>query len=577
MQRCLQLAALGSGNTAPNPMVGAVLVYNDTIIGEGYHRHYGEAHAEVNCLASVKEADRQLISRSTMYVSLEPCAHFGKTPPCADLLIQQQIKKVVIGCRDPFPEVDGKGIEKLRNAGIEVAVGILEEACRELNKRFFTIHQQKRPYVILKWAQTLDAKIAPPPRKGGFSNAQSRPPLAPPTGENNAQPWLDDEADNMLAEEQYEYITADPYTYGLLKQFVSEHRSKPTLAEDILWQQLRGKQLDGQKFRRQHIIGNYIADFVCLSKRLVIEVDGLIHQLPENKISDEERTKWLAMKGFTVIRFSNEEVIHKTAEVHQSISKSLRTNANIIVTSVSEVSVSANPPLEGGDVMDKTPEVPQSITQSLKTNTNNIVPPPGEVSASANPPLGGGGARLLISNPFTNRLVHKWRSKEAGILVGTNTALYDDPQLGTRLWPGNNPIRMVVDRDLRLPASLQLFDGSIPTLVFNKHQHSLPIEKTAARQLTGVQYYKLSEDATLVQQVLDALYSLGIQSLVVEGGAKLLQSFIDEGLWDEARVITNEQLTIGEGLPAPMLKHFQLTHTQSLFSDTIRTYKRIEA
>src|SRR4051794_2479687 len=137
MQRCLELATLGLGHVAPNPMVGAVLVCDNRIIGEGYHEKYGQAHAEVNCINSVKDEDRHLIERSIIYVSLEPCAHFGKTPPCADLIIRCQIPTVVIGCRDPFEQVDGKGIERLRNAGIKVVTGVLEGECKDLNKRFF--------------------------------------------------------------------------------------------------------------------------------------------------------------------------------------------------------------------------------------------------------------------------------------------------------------------------------------------------------------------------------------------------------------------------------------------------------
>src|SRR6478609_11528115 len=160
MRRCIQLAKLGAGQVAPNPMVGAVLVYEDRIIGEGYHKKYGEAHAEVNCIASVKEADRKFIESSVLYVSLEPCAHYGKTPPCSDLIIRHKIPTVVIGCRDPFEQVNGKGIEKLKAAGIEVVSGILETESAELNKRFFTFHTKKRPYIILKWAQTANKKIA---------------------------------------------------------------------------------------------------------------------------------------------------------------------------------------------------------------------------------------------------------------------------------------------------------------------------------------------------------------------------------------------------------------------------------
>src|ERR1043165_7764024 len=167
MYRCLELAKLGAGNVAPNPMVGAVLVHHDRIIGEGYHQKYGEAHAEPNCIQhAVDNGHSDLISVSTLYVSLEPCVHFGKTPPCADLIIKNKIAKVVIGCRDPFREVNtdavgqGKGIEKLKNAGIEVEFGILAKECSELNKRFLGFHTQHRPYIILKWAQTLNHKIA---------------------------------------------------------------------------------------------------------------------------------------------------------------------------------------------------------------------------------------------------------------------------------------------------------------------------------------------------------------------------------------------------------------------------------
>lgn len=154
IQHCIHLALKGKGNVAPNPMVGAVIVYKDTIIGEGFHEQYGEAHAEVNAVNSVQ--DVSLLPESTIYVSLEPCAHFGKTPPCSDLIIHHRFKRVVIGCIDTFSEVSGKGIERIRNAGIEVTTGVLEQECRELNKRFFTFHEQKRPYVILKWAQTPD-------------------------------------------------------------------------------------------------------------------------------------------------------------------------------------------------------------------------------------------------------------------------------------------------------------------------------------------------------------------------------------------------------------------------------------
>lgn len=351
MQRCLQLAELASGDVAPNPVVGAVLVYDDRIIGEGYHKVYGQAHAEVACIASVKAEDQHLISHSTLYVSLEPCAHFGKTPPCADLIIEKRIPKVIIGCRDPFYEVNGKGIERLQAAGLEVELGVLEEDCRNLNKRFFTYHIEHRPFIALKWAQT---------------------------------------ADGFIAHENHD--------------------------------------------------------------------------------------------------------------------------------------------------------------------------------------------RLLISNGYTARLVHKWRSEEMAIVVGTNTALFDDPQLSTRHWPGNNPVRIVVDLNLRLPSTLQLFNGERPTIVFNKHRHNLPFEKASLTQLReiGVGYYQVTEDVSLVHQLLNGLYRLGIQSILVEGGTQLLQSFIDEGLWDEMRVITNQQLAIGNGLPAPQIRNGKISKTETLLSDTIRFYDRLK-
>lgn len=164
MQRCLELAALGAGRVSPNPMVGAVIVHDGKIIGEGYHQNYGGPHAEVNAvnqvLANYTNAT-ELFLQSTIYVSLEPCAHYGKTPPCADLIMKYQIPKVVVGCRDPFPQVDGKGIEKLQTSGIEVITGVLEQQCRDLNKRFFTRVQKQRPYIILKWAQTANGYFAP--------------------------------------------------------------------------------------------------------------------------------------------------------------------------------------------------------------------------------------------------------------------------------------------------------------------------------------------------------------------------------------------------------------------------------
>jgi len=338
MHRCLELAKLGSGNVAPNPMVGAVMVCNDQIIGEGYHQKYGEAHAEPNCIRhAIENGHSDLISRSTLYVSLEPCVHFGKTPPCADLIIRNKIPKVVVGCRDPFKEVDGKGIEKLRNTGIEVEFGILENECKELNKRFLGFHTLHRPYIILKWAQTLNSKMA-------------------------------------------------------------GHRSD----------------------------------------------------------------------------------------------------------------------------------------------------------------------RLFITNEFTNRIVHKWRSEEASILIGTNTALMDDPGLTTRLWTGNSPVRLVIDMGLKLPSHLKIFDGQVRTIVFNKLKHE---------ESDDLLFYQVTEDVSLVHQITNALYQLKILSVIVEGGAKLLQSFIDEDLWDEARVITNEELIVNTGLDAPQFISASKMGEEKIFTDKVEFFK----
>ncbi len=169
MRRCIQLAKNGMLNAQPNPMVGAVIVYDDKIIGEGYHVRCGEGHAEVNACASVKPENEHLLKDSTIYVSLEPCSHYGKTPPCADLLVSKGFKRCVIGCQDPFAKVQGRGIKKLKDAGIEVTVGVLEEECKALNKRFMTYHAQQRPFVTLKWAESADGFI-----DGHISNAYTQ-------------------------------------------------------------------------------------------------------------------------------------------------------------------------------------------------------------------------------------------------------------------------------------------------------------------------------------------------------------------------------------------------------------------
>ena len=336
MQRCLQLAQLGEGNTMPNPMVGAVLVHDDVVIGEGYHQQYGQAHAEVNCINDVKESNRHLITQSTLYVSLEPCNHFGKTPPCADLIIKHGIPKVVVACTDPFEKVNGSGIKKLQEAGIKVLQGILENEATELNKRFFTFHKKKRPYIILKWAQSSNLKVA----KQNF--------------------------------------------------------------------------------------------------------------------------------------------------------------------------------------------------ESVK-----------------------------ISSEITNRLVHKWRSEAAAILVGTNTALQDNPALTTRLWPGKNAVRVAIDLELKLPLHLHLFDGSTATIIINKKKHE---------ENGNIFYYKIAEEENAITALTKLLYERQLTSLIVEGGATLLQTFIDSGTWDEARIITNNELVIENGIAAPELKNNKLIFTEQLSGDMLRFY-----
>jgi diaminohydroxyphosphoribosylaminopyrimidine deaminase/5-amino-6-(5-phosphoribosylamino)uracil reductase len=181
----------------------------------------------------------------------------------------------------------------------------------------------------------------------------------------------------------------------------------------------------------------------------------------------------------------------------------------------------------------------------------------------------------MISNGFTNRLVHKWRTEETAILVGTTTALEDDPSLTARFWPGRSPVRMVIDMELKLPASLALFNDQAHTIIFNLHKHSLPVINGAAvlREKPGLHYYQVTSSDSVVHQVLNAMYQLNLQSLMVEGGAQLLQSFIDEGEWDEARVITNQSLIIGEGLPAPVLANNLLVNVEQVFSDHIQYFR----
>jgi len=334
MQRCLLMASWGSGWVSTNPMVGAVLVHNEEVIGAGYHQKYGGAHAEVNCIQSVSVDNQHKIASSTLYVSLEPCCHFGKTPPCTDLIIKHKIPCVVIGSSDENVLVKNKGIQVLQEAGIEVRIGLLEEECKKLNKRFFTFHQLHRPYVTLKWAQTINGIMGSP------------------------------------------------------------------------------------------------------------------------------------------------------------------------------------------------------------VNTE----------------------RLIISNEITNRLVHKWRSEEAGIVIGFNTALCDNPSLTIRHWKGKNPVRILLDIQAALPPSLHVFTDRGKTIVFNHRKNETQ---------ENITWIKMEDDDAFLPSVLNNLYKLGIHSLLVEGGPKTLQSFIENGLWDEARIITNNNLHVVEGTKAPLLCEAMITESYHLFTDHI--------
>jgi diaminohydroxyphosphoribosylaminopyrimidine deaminase/5-amino-6-(5-phosphoribosylamino)uracil reductase len=316
MKRCLQLAALGAGRVAPNPMVGSVLVHEGRIIGEGYHECYGGPHAEINCLHSVAEVDKHLLPFSTLYVSLEPCAHHGKTPPCTDRIIRERIPEVVVACRDPFPAVNGKGIEQLQEAGLRVVPDICRDEARHLNRRFFTLHQANRPYIILKWAETADGKIAAP-----------------------------------------------------------------------------------------------------------------------------------------------------------------------------------------------------------------------------------GGKPLAITNPLTSRLVHRWRSEEAAIMVGRKTVLADDPLLTNRLWTGPQPVRIVCDRQRRLPGSMRVFNAEAPTIILN----------TLEEGTNGNLQYLRVPGGDALGPVLASLSGRGIQSILVEGGTELITSFMRQGYWDEIRRIISVTVLAPGGVDAPRM------------------------
>ena len=337
MQRCIDLANLGQGKVAPNPLVGCVIVKDGYIIGEGYHETYGGDHAEINAINNV--GDEAKIEGSTFYVSLEPCTHFGKTPPCALELIRLKPKRVVIGSRDTNPSVAGRGVERLNRAGIEISEGILSDACRALNKRFFTFHEKRRPYVILKWAQTQD----------GF--------------------------------------------------------------------------------------------------------------LDRNREEDDLGIHW-------------------------------------------------------------------------------------------------------ISSPETKVLVHKWRSEEQGILVGRNTILNDNPSLTVREYSGNNPIRIVIDSNLKLSSDVGVFSDEAPTIVFNRI-------KNATEGKT--EWVKIPETST--KFILDELYKRNIISILVEGGSRTLQYFIIDNVWDEARVIVSSSI-LKEGMRAPVLTKTPIRSHPFGPTDTVYYYQR---
>lgn len=315
MQRALELARLGRGRVAPNPLVGAVVVHGDRILGEGFHRAFGGPHAEVHAVDdALQKGHAALLSSSTLYVNLEPCSHHGKTPPCTDLILHHRIPHVVIANTDPFPAVNGNGIERLRAAGVIVETGVEVERGRWLNRRFFRFHEQQRPWIILKWAESLDGFLGP---------------------------W-----------------STDP------------------------------------KARR-------------------------------------------------------------------------------------------------------------------------------------------------VSGPDAHRLVHRWRSEEAAIAVGSGTAVTDNPRLTVREWPGQDPVRVLFDRSGKVTGPLHLYDGSVRTLRFT-------CSPGVAR--TGVTTIVLDPDRSFYRQAFQRLYEEGLQSVLVEGGSMTLRNLIAESLWDEARIFTASH-RLGDGVP----------------------------
>lgn len=339
MQRCLELAKKGLGNTAPNPMVGAVLVYNNKIIGQGFTSKYGGNHAEVNCINSVKPENKKYVTKATLYVSLEPCSHFGKTPPCSNLIVENKIPKVVIGTLDTNQLVSGKGVKHLKENGIEVTIGVLQKECLNSNKRFFTFHNKKRPYFILKWAKSKDNFI------------------------------------------------------GKLKK-------------------------------------------------------------------DKAEPIW-------------------------------------------------------------------------------------------------------ISNSYSQQLVHLWRSQEQAILVGTSTVLSDNPSLTTRKVYGKNPIRIILDRTLKIPSSFNVLDNSTKTIILT--------EKSKSN--TTNTFYETVNFSNLLSEIIRVLYKHEIQSVIVEGGRQTLETFINADLWDEARVFIGDN-KINNGVKSPVLKNNLLTEIKNIEKDILIYYEK---
>ncbi|MCF6213248.1 MAG: bifunctional diaminohydroxyphosphoribosylaminopyrimidine deaminase/5-amino-6-(5-phosphoribosylamino)uracil reductase RibD [Flavobacteriaceae bacterium] len=343
IKRCLELAKNGLGNTYPNPMVGCVIVCKGKIIGEGWHKKAGEPHAEVNAIYAV--ADKMLLKSSELYVNLEPCSHYGKTPPCADLIVKYKIPKVIIGALDTNKKVNGKGMAHLKNSGCKVTVGVLEKECLALNKRFYTYHNLKRPFIILKWAAS---------------------------------------ADGFIAKKQNKDQKREPY---------------------------------------------------------------------------------------------------------------------------------------------------------------------------------------FITNACSLQLVHQWRDEEQAILVGTTTAVADNPRLDVRHISGRNPIRIVLDRTLRVPKESFLFDKTVKTIVITDVSQIIATESSENLAFEGIDFSK-----EMPQQICDVLYRYKIQSVIVEGGRQTLQSFIDAELWDEARVFKGS-VSLKLGVKAPHLKG-DLISTQNILEDQLSIFRR---